>query len=170
MPEFLTDLHHPRNPDPPRLFLYYASRLEALIGELRSRSGASPATLHGATHEAVQYVRELLAHVTAASGNISFPEIDLLRRYHLDSYSVAEEFESVHHTVLSSRAFLLTMPAFLSDATALAPPDAGLVQDLKACVRGMCAAITEVDRVIEPAERVSVAAYLALLGAGDSQP
>jgi hypothetical protein len=142
-------------PEGQRRFLASADTLAALIE--KEWGGPSPGSGGlGPSAEALQYTSRLLAHLIASSGNVSRPEIGLLRQYHLDSYTEVDEMEYVKDVVARSRAFLQDVPGFLKE-TAGTPTATTMVE----CIRGMCHGIVAVDDVEEPGEVTAVQQYLA---------
>lgn len=141
--------------DPPEMFLEHAAALEVAIAQLACVTPVTP--------NAFEYTRVLLAVLIRANGEVSLPEIDLLRRYHLDSFSLSEEIEMVRETVQKNPDFLKRVPTFLAEAAARRSTLPELALAMLRAIRGMCTAIVHVDRVADPTERRVVESYLRLL-------
>lgn len=139
-------------------FLLHAGELERVLVELRS-SEPGPVSPR---RETAEFISRLLAHCAMASGNLSLGEIHLLRAYHRDAYSIAEETDTTRELVKDSPGFLTSVPEFLVAAHRRSEFLAAQTVD---CIEHMCHAINRVDRIVESRESTATAAYLDLLRA-----
>ena len=161
MPDRLTRLEYAGDPGPPQRFLNAAQALESMIVSLRASGEKRSAPYREAVGEAIRFTSLVLAYGVRSSGNVSYPEIDLLREYHLDSYSVPDEMDIIQDTVRSEPRFLETVPAFLQDARRIG--DTELSESMCDCIREMFTAIAAVDWVCEPVEQAMIDRYMTLI-------